>query len=149
MRSRIVYKSIILLVILIGLCSCNKDDDFVSVQLLRVQNLSDVGIDSFMVGVVFNPDYPHFTDLEPKAVSNFFRTEQMFDQLVFSAKVSGYWFKSRWELPNHFIDPSDSKFFFLPNGAYTFTVSEFDTIDLKMTIGLSEYSHSYYNYLNE
>ena len=135
---------LLILLCLIGIQSCDKEEEFVSIQSVRVENLTDENIDTFIIGGTYGYDFPMFADIQPGSITDYKICEYIGDRTVFRGKISNLWFSESWELPSHFIDPSGMKYLVLPNGSYTFAIISYDTINLNMKVGLTEYHHKVY-----
>lgn len=137
---------VIILFVIVSTISCKKKEPDTKYEKVRIINKTGSEITS----VKFYPDYRpnpsvemlQFSNIENDDTTLYKQTENLSASIIFGITQNQIEYYKSWTSPGTVIDPTSPDFNILPDGSYTFTIIEIDTINIDVNIGLSEYTNN-------
>lgn len=143
MKNWIIYLNILTVIVLL-LVSCKKDDPVIKYQDMRIINKSGHNIETLIISTRLPTntyeDIASFSMIGNNDTTSFTQIQNLNGDISFRVEINQNEYEERWIYPGRIIDPASPENSYMPNGYYTFTVIEVDTINSNMSVGLSEYS---------
>ncbi|MFH2095262.1 MAG: hypothetical protein ABIJ16_06140, partial [Bacteroidota bacterium] len=85
-------------------------------------------------------DVMYFSFIKKNDTTSFIQTENLGGDINFKVETNNNEYEERWIYPGRVIDSTNPENASMPDGYYSFTIIEIDTINSTISVGLSEYS---------